>query len=182
MTIERYADEAVHEEIDGFVYTSIKFPCSKALDLLARTVKLLGADGLRSVVRAQAGALGVSFPGLVAGAAGATLYDAAPTLALGMLEDPNLFRDLIARTRVNRGRMGAGGGGELAKLYETHFAGELPHLVRVCIFVLTHNFAGFTIGSLLTSGSRTPDTTATDEQPPCSPTPTAESISETSTR
>ncbi len=54
----------------------------------------------------------------------------------------------IAKTR-------AGASGHVQKFLDSHFAGELPHLVSVLQFVCKHNFMGFTIGSLSMSGSPT---------------------------
>ena len=152
--IPRYKDSVANEEIDGIVYTSSKFTCTKALSLLGRTVKVVGDPGLRSFVAANAEAFNLVFPTLVEGAA-YRVYPAMVQFAYGLEADPELPRDLCENLKASKLLPANDEGGPVFGAFETHFSGEYPHLISALSFVLTHNFAGFTLGSHLIRGSRT---------------------------
>lgn len=176
--IEAYQPAVVSEEIDGFRYTSTKFPAMNALRLMARTVSLLGEAGLQAIVLSRGKALAKIFPRLVL-AAQPALYQAAVAMAYGLKDDLALPRDLCANLKVSRVRGLGEKGGNVAEHFDTHFSGELPHMVRVLLFVLIHNYAGFTLGSLSMGGSPTSEPTS-EETPSPSPSQSEESSPETS--
>lgn len=169
--IERYRDPTCTQEIDGIAYTSTKFPATAALGLLSRVVKAIGEHGLRALVAANREALAPVLPRLAAQAK-AQVYAAAVQIAYGLGEDLELPRALCAKLKASQLRPTVQGG-PVGEAFDAHFAGELPHLVRVLAFVLLHNFAGFTLGSHLTAGSPGTPETDTDE-PSSSPAPSRE--------
>ena len=176
--IERYQQTVITEEIDGITYSSSKFPCTKSLQLMSRTVKVLGEAGLQAVVMVRGAALLQALPRLL-GNTQPRIYQAAVAIAYGLGEDINLPRDLCANLKASALRP-SGKGGSVSEHFDTHFQGELPHLIRVLQFVLAHTFAGFTLGSPSMSGSPTSDETSTDASSD-SPSQNEESASDTST-
>jgi NADPH:quinone reductase-like Zn-dependent oxidoreductase len=158
---EEYKSPTVQRDIDGFVYTSEKVPAIPSTKLLARVIRLLGARGLQVIIGHVAPK---AFAKIAKALTPETHLVAIEELAVSYLTDPQVFYDLMVNVRVNKLRSG-GEGGALQKCFDTHFAGELPHMIEVAAFVLRHNFSGFTIGSHWISGSLTgtPPETATGE-------------------
>lgn len=151
-----YHDDLVSQEIDGLRYTSSKFPAAKSLEFLGRLGRILGGEGLRLVVMSS-GTLGEVF---ARAGSNPRMFAAVAQILENLLVDPNLPRDLLAQTSCASLRpIGEGPAG--GKNFDTHFKGEIPHLLNVLAFVVTHTFAGFTLGSLSTSGSHTSDGTDT---------------------
>lgn len=158
---EKYQPPSVTEYIDGIPYTSAKFPASRALRLLARTVQILGEHGLQALVAAKAAAVAENAPRLVLQTQ-PRLYGAMVQVAYGVAQDPELPRELCANLKVgesNRSKPGA-----VADVFDTHFSGELYHLFQVLSFVLAHNFMGFTLGEPSIPGSPGPAETNTGEK------------------
>lgn len=151
--IEKYADPVVVEQVGDYTYTSSKFPALRQLKLLARLVRVLGDRGIQGLVLLGLPQRPLAASGRIAGA--------AVHVAQGLLEDQNLVTDLLQRTKVNAYK-GGGGAGDVIKMFDTHFQGEVPHLVDVVIFVIKHNFMGFTQGPHSQSGSPTGSETTTD--------------------
>lgn len=177
--IEAYKEPTVTEEIDGVAYTSTKFTCSRALKLLSRTVTILGAPGLQALIGLKAKSLAESMPRLVIEADKPRLVAAAVQLAYGVSEDADLPRALCSLTKCAELRP-TRQPGSLDKAFDSHFAGELPHLFKVLGFILAHNFVGFTLGADSLIGSPGTDETLA-ETPSNLPTPSEASAPLTST-
>ncbi len=157
--LARYRDNVMSENIDGIVYTSSKIPTGPALRLFGRVAVVLGESGLR-LIATHTMMLRSLFSG------DPRMFAAIVQIMEGLNADPTLPIDLLIASGVkcNALRPGNKAGDLDAKSFDLHFMGELPHLLAVLQFVLAHNFAGFSLGSLLTSGSHTNDTTSTDAQ------------------
>lgn len=135
------------ETIDGLAYTSTKMPAVRQLGLLARATKMLGEHGLRVLVGAGGDQLAQLFPGIASAASDGRVFAAVVQLAEGIDGDPWLFADVLAATKCSALRPLGVPGPITRESFDAHFSGELPHLLRVIVFVLRHNLAGFTIGS-----------------------------------
>ncbi len=123
-------------KIDGLVYTSTKLAIPEGLSVLERGTSLVGP----SLFRALAVGDGVDMRADLL----TPLADRAVQHGLF-----NLSRDLLGRMKVNRYRHVPGSkGGDLQPEMDEHFAGEYPHLMRVCLFALAHNYRGPTLGGL----------------------------------
>jgi hypothetical protein len=150
---DRYRDPIVTEEIDGIVYTSTKLPATKALSLHARVARVLGDEGLHALVVSGLGARQVP---------PAVYLTAVQRILERLGDDVALPRDLCAELKANALR--PTGEGRVQPVFDRHFAGEMPHMFEVCLFILRHNILGFTLGSLSLGGSHT--SAATDEGTP----------------
>lgn len=122
----------VQLEIDGLVYTSTKLPTSLGLELWPRVTALLGAALTRSLVTSDAA--GIDPGGLVRVAERAMRDGLVP-----------LVRDLLRKTQCGKLRS-TGKDGDVLSDFDEHFAGDYGHLLKVCVFVLTHNLRGPTYG------------------------------------
>lgn len=126
----------VQHKINGLVYTSTKLAIPTGLSVGERGASLIGP----SLFRALAVGDGVEMR-----------VDLLTPLADRAVQHGlySLARDLLSRCKVNAYRHQPGSkGGDLAGEMDEHFAGEYPHLFRVCLFVLAHNFRGPTLGGL----------------------------------
>lgn len=162
MTSDRYRETVVTEDVDGICYTSSKFPTTAALRFMARAVAVLGEYGLQALVARFA-----------KGDRGSTLVQglgprALVQIAAGLEADSSLPRELTEGLKASRLR--PVGEGTIGNAFDRHFQGEYFHLAHVIVFVLTHNFLGFTLGSQSLGGSRTSEPTPGDDQS-SSPTP-----------
>jgi len=142
-------------------YTSSKFNASKGVRLMARTTKVLGEHGLRALVGLKAKSLAENAPNFVLQAK-PQIFPAAVQLAYGLAEDIPLLKDLCENLKCAELRP-TGSAGAVKKVFDSHFAGEYPHLFKVLGFVLAHNFVGFTLGSDSMSGSHGTEETTEEE-------------------
>jgi hypothetical protein len=157
--IDKYTDDVVYEEVDGVTYCSTKFPAIKGLELLGRVVRAIGAQGLQAIVFKHRAEVSQVFPFVTAFLGNSPhTFEAVEQLAVAILGDINLPRQLCAQLKVASTKAGCSPG-PVQPIFDQHFSGELPHLYRVLSFVLAHNFLGFSDGSRLTNGSRTSDGT-----------------------
>lgn len=162
--IEKYREAVTQETIGGIVYSSSKFPAMQSVALLARVVQILGEQGLRallSVFTDENADLEIddAITELRTTVAG---RQAIVKIAAGLADDPGLPLALCERLKASRLRPGNAKGGPVAPAFDAHFAGELPHLFQVLLFVLLHNYVGFTLGFHSESGSLTGGGTGTD--------------------
>lgn len=157
-----YTEPTVSREIDGYIYTHDKPSATAALKLAGRVAQVAGPSGLKAIVQRYASGFAEAAPSLVV-AAGAELnpFGALIQASYGLQQDPDLPRDLVAGMKVDRVRP-AGAGGTIGDRFDAHFAGELPHLFRVCEFALVHTFLGFTLGRPFPSGALTSPAAVTD--------------------
>lgn len=154
----RYRENDAAETIDGLVYTSSKLPTMRGLAMLGRLAVALGEQGLR-LIATNVVSLRSSFSAAIAKP---QLFTAVVQIMQGLNDDANLIPDLLAQVKCNKIRP-AGKPGELTRsAIDQHFMGEYPHLLEVVQFVVSHNLAGFTLGSLSTSGSRSSSETTTE--------------------
>lgn len=123
----------VQLRIDGLMYTSTKLPASAGLALWPRVTALLGAALTKAVVTGESSDMD---PGVLVRLAERAMRD-------GLVD---LIRDLLARTDCFCLRS-TGKPGKVAEDFDAHFAGEYAHLLKVCVFVLTHNLRGPTYGA-----------------------------------
>ncbi len=154
MSGEGYEELTVTEEIDGIAYTSTKFPTMQSLKLMFRTVKVLGENGLKIVVRQSLKRFDVDLAALIKDG---DSFPAAIHLAHLLDQDPNLPKDLCEQLKCANLR--PTGAGSVGKNFDSHFKGELWHLAKVVGFVLSHNFRGFSLGFHFPAGSPTADET-----------------------
>lgn len=152
--IEKYRKATVTEEIDGIKYTSSKFATTRALTLQSRVAQVLGERGLQAVIVAFSSQANPNI---------AEIFPALVKIAGGVLQDPDLPRDLTENLKVDKVLPAKAKAGSVHEHFDAHFTGELPHLFKVLGFVLTHNLVGFTLGSHLLDGSRTSEETTEDE-------------------
>ena len=127
----------IQHKIDGVMYTSIKFPARTGLELMPRVTTLIGSGLLRLVATGEAESLPIDRLALALVAiADRALRDGLTPLVL----------DLLAH--VQCGAFKDGGDGKITgDKFDTHFAGEYLHLLKVCALALAHNFRGPTFGS-----------------------------------
>lgn len=140
-----YQDLTVSEEIDGITYTSTKLGTIKQLGLIGRVVSMLGEAGLRAVISFSP--LKDSIPSLAQSAGEGRVLYAVEQLAAGLAADLTLPLDLCANVKCNKLRPVGEGSLASPSTFDAHFSGELPHLIKVLLFVIQHNFMGFSIGS-----------------------------------
>lgn len=156
-------------EIDGITYTSTKWPCMRALELFGRATIMAGERGLAAFVASELDSFEQLAPLLVVKAQGVQVFGAMVQASYGLKDDPRLLLELCSGLRAdklhNPGGMLLPSVVDLSdpKVWDQHFTGELPHLVRVLRFVLRHNLLGFTLGLPSQSGSPgTPQPSETD--------------------
>ncbi len=152
----------VQFKIDGLTYTSQKLPTSVGLGLLPRVTALLGSA-----------ALGAAVTGNTEGMhAVETLLMVSHRAMAGEGLAP-IVGALLQRTQCDRQRStGKGGFVGTEGDFEEHFAGEYAHLLKVCLFVLSHNFRGPTYGGRSRSGPPVPSPYLNDTSESDSPTST----------
>ncbi len=138
----KYPETVAMEKIHGITYTSTKVNCTAALSMLTRATALLGEDGLRILLALFA--KGVD-GGQFLRALGPSAF---VRFAVALQDDKSFPYDLMMNVKASKLLGGDGEGGEVQGAFNDHFRGELPHMFAVCGFVLTHNFMGFTHGSL----------------------------------
>jgi hypothetical protein len=127
----------VQHKLDGVMYTSTKLPARVGLELLPRITTLLGAGMLRLVATGEGE--GLSIDRLAA----ALVATADRALRDGLVP---LVLELLANTQC--GALRDGGEGKFTPdRFDSHFAGDYLHLLKVCALVLAHNFRGPTFGS-----------------------------------
>lgn len=127
----------IQHKIDGIMYTSTKFPARTGLELMPRVTTLVGAGLLRLVATGE----GESMP--IDRLAFALVAIADRALRDGLVP---LVLDLLAH--VQCGAFRDGGDGKITPdKFDSHFAGEYVHLLKVCALALAHNFRGPTFGS-----------------------------------
>jgi hypothetical protein len=150
MDTARFREGTVTEHVDGIPYTSTKLPATKGINVLARVIQVTGETGLQLLIKSQVGDLMNAAMALPSATASALVRVAA-----GLSEDPGLMRDILGPVKCGALRIGGDAKveGVLADHFDSHFAGEYLHLAKVLAFVLGHNFLGFTLGFLSTSGS-----------------------------
>jgi len=124
----------VQHKIDGIVYTSTKLPASVGLDVGPKVAALFGP----SITRALAVGEGALF----------RVDWLTPLMDRAIRDDAmETVRTLLSRTKASRYvHMPGSKGGDLSPELDEHFAGEYPHLLKVCLLVLAHNFRGPTLG------------------------------------
>lgn len=126
--------KTVQHEIDGIVYTSTKLPLGTGIEVGSRVSVILGQSLFRMISIGE----GAIFQA-----------DLITPIATRIVQDGgmSLVRLLMSRTKVNRyqGQPGSKGG-DLNDAIDEHFSGEYGHLLKVCFFVLAHNFRGPTLG------------------------------------
>lgn len=129
-------ESQVQHTIDGLMYTSTKLPCAKGLEVLASLTALVGRGLVKSI--ATGDMTGINLATLTA------LAEAA--LRVGVVD---VLRSLLTQTSVGTLRSGGQtgtGGGNVAQHFDSHFAGEYVHLLKVCVLAAAHNYKGFTLG------------------------------------
>lgn len=127
----------IQHKIDGVCYTSSKFPARTGLELLPRVTTLVGAGLLRLVATGEAETMPID-----------RLAFALVAIADRAMRDGlvPLVLDLLGSTQC--GAFRDGGQGKITPdKFDTHFAGEYVHLLKVCALALAHNFRGPTFGS-----------------------------------
>lgn len=132
---------SVMMEIDGLRYTSSKIPASIMLDLMPRVVSMLGAGATRAIALGQAPD-SETVTHMIAGIADRAARDGLSGLVM----------DLLSRVKVNRTRSNPDDGGPVLEYFDTHFAGEYGHLLKVCVFAVAHNLRGPTYGDQPNTG------------------------------
>lgn len=123
----------IQHGVDGLMYTNTKLPAMKGLALLPEVTALLG-HGLMRVI-----ASGESMGAVDSTAAIVVVSERA---ARG--DFPKLCKDILESTQCNALR--GGGEGYVVKGFDTHFAGEYLHMLKVCALSLVHNYRGPTLG------------------------------------
>lgn len=127
----------IQYKIDGICYTSTKFPARTGLELMPRVTTLVGAGLLRLVATGEAESMPID-----------RLAHALVAIADRALRDGlvPLVLDLLGSTQC--GAFRDGGEGKITPdKFDTHFAGEYVHLLKVCALALAHNFRGPTFGA-----------------------------------
>lgn len=151
---------SVHKrKIDGRTYVNEKLPATEGVDLVPLITYLTAVS-----------AEGDSFLG--------EAYDATAILAafgksaryfLGKSLKEGLIEPLFSELTIGAYPMKKEGGPVLED-FDMIFRGEYPHLFRVLMFTLIHNFAGFTLGSRSTGGSPKPTESLSDSKESDMPT------------
>ncbi len=129
-------ESQIQYEIDGLLYTTTKLPCTKGLEVFQHLQAVLGPV-LPAVITGNFKGLDPRLASLVA----------ENGIRHGMVA---MVKDLLSSTVVNHLRSGgvlAEKGGNVRMHFDEHYSGEYPHLLRVCLFVLAHNFRGPTLGA-----------------------------------
>lgn len=127
----------VQHRIDGVMYTSTKFPARVGLELMPRVTALVGSGLLRLVAAGDMQTLPIDrLAAALVAVADRALRDGLVPLVL----------DLLRHTQCGAFRDG-GQGPITPDKFDTHFAGEYMHLLKVCALALAHNFRGPTFGS-----------------------------------
>lgn len=129
-------ESTIQFKIDGITYTSTKLPARTGLELWPRVTALLGAGLLRLIVAGES-ELGMDK------LAAALVVVSERAMRDGLVP---LVLDLLARMQC--GALRGGGQGQITPdVFDTHFAGEYGHLLKVCAFALAHNLRGPTYGA-----------------------------------
>lgn len=149
----------VDKAIDGINYRSQKWPASLGLELWPKTVTLFG-PALKPIVTGE-----TSDDIWLATLVRVSERASAPGFA-------DYVKAILSRTAASEVR--TIGAGAVIDGFDEHFAGEYMHLLKVCLFVLSHNLRGPTFGASSMSGAPVPP-------PPPSEDPTEGSSCETST-
>ena len=127
----------IHHKIDGVNYVSTKFPARTGLELMPRVTTLIGAGLLRIVATGETETMPIDrLAFALVAIADRAMRDGLVPLVLDLLGSMQCgaFRD--------------GGEGKITPdKFDTHFAGEYVHLLKVCALALAHNFRGPTFGS-----------------------------------
>lgn len=123
----------VQLEIDGLVYTSTKLAADDGLEIWPRVLGLIGPALTRAI------AMGEDFE---------PTADMLTAIADRAQRDglTPLARMLLVRVQCNAIRP-TGAQGDLLPHFGSHFAGEYVHLLKVCMFALSHNLRGPTLGA-----------------------------------
>lgn len=126
----------IQHKIDGVTYTSTKLPARVGLELMPRVTTLVGSGLLRLIATGEVDALPIDrLASALVAVADRALRDGLAPLVL----------DLLAS--VQCGAFRDGGEGKItADKFDSHFAGEYLHLLKVCALALAHNFRGPTFG------------------------------------
>lgn len=125
----------VQFSIDGLVYTSEKLPARAGLDIGPRVTALLGTGILRLIVGTDDEGIGADqIAAALVSISDRAMRDGLVPLVLALLD------------RTSCGKLRGGGDGKVVPKFDEHFAGEYGHLLKVCAFVLAHNFRGPTYG------------------------------------
>ena len=127
----------IMHKLDGITYTSTKFPARTGLELMPRVTTLVGAGLLRLVATGEVESMPIDrLAFALVAIADRAMRDGLVPLVLDLLGSMQCgaFRD--------------GGDGKITPdKFDTHFAGEYVHLLKVCALALAHNFRGPTFGS-----------------------------------
>lgn len=130
-------DHQITHTIDGLVYTSTKLPCQKGLDVFFATLAMVGRGLTHRLATGDLAGLDLSVL--------ATLAEQA--IRHGAVE---VAKDLLGQTTCGTlrsgGLVGSKMAGNVKAAFDAHFSGEYLHLLRVCLFVMAHNFRGPTLG------------------------------------
>lgn len=126
-------------EVDGLLYTSTKWPAAQGLRIWPRLILLLGEDLLKSIATGEIGEI--------------DFIVAAVRIAERAQGFDLLVKDLLCRMQCGQ-RRGKTDGGLVVEAFDTHFAGEYAHLLRVCALAIAHNLRGPTFGSQSSIGSQ----------------------------
>ncbi len=128
-------DSQIVVTIDGLTYTTTKLPCSKGIEVWTHLSALLGPV-FPAVMTGKFAGLD---PRVVAKVA-------EQALRLGLVP---VLKDLLSSTSVDRLRSGGltgETGGNVRAHFDTHFAGEYLHLLKVCVLAAAHNLRGPSLG------------------------------------
>lgn len=127
-----FKPRSVQRDIDGIVYTSDKFSAYVGFELGPRLGVLLGS-AFRGMATGTGDGLDVA--SLTAICDRAMRDGLAPTVDA-----------LLSHVKCNKLKHIAGQQGDLRPYIGEHFAGEYVHLLKVCAFVIAHNFRGPSLG------------------------------------
>lgn len=128
-------DSQIIVTVDGLTYTTTKLPCSKGVEIWTHLSALLGPV-FPAIVTGK-------FAGLDPRVVGKVSEQA---LRLGIVP---VLKDLLRSTVVDFLRSGgvmSEKGGNVSMHFDTHFAGEYVHLIKVCMLAVAHNLRGPSLG------------------------------------
>lgn len=125
--------------IDGLCYSSKKLPMSIGVELAARLTALIGNGVMRALATGQ-GLDEVDIEEIAAAVVGVS----ERAMKDGLMP---LVRDLLSKMQCgSRVPDGPIVGSLTPEVADAHFAGEYPHLIKVLVFSLAHNYRGPTLG------------------------------------
>ena len=140
----KFKRAVVKLKIDGRAYTSEKLDAERGLDLIPLITYLTASSASENVLAGDYDAMGIL-----------SLFGRMARYFVGegasLRED--LLEPLLANVEVGQYPHSTSGG-PVNDEFATLFAGEYPHLYRVAMFALLHNFRGFTLGGPSSSGRR----------------------------